>query len=101
MFVPSLTKLKKMISFILLLIFGVWVIINRFSEGGKVEGHPLGTPRGTVRALSTIMIVAFPVQIVIGLIFFGITLKILLRFVENYLGGLDVLLIQTMTGLKG
>ena len=48
-----------------------------------------------------IMIVAFPVQIVIGLIFFGITLNILLRFVESYLGGLDVLLIQTMKGLKG
>ena len=49
-----------MISFILLLIFGTWVLINRFSEGGKVEGHPLGMPRGTVRALNTIMIVAFP-----------------------------------------
>ncbi|NVM34996.1 MAG: hypothetical protein HWN81_05335 [Candidatus Lokiarchaeota archaeon] len=49
-----------MISFILLLIFSTWVLINRFSEGGKVEGHPLGMPRGTVRALSTIMIVAFP-----------------------------------------
>lgn len=49
-----------MIFFILLLIFGTWVLINRFSEGGKVEGHPLGMPRGTVRALSTIMIVAFP-----------------------------------------
>jgi len=49
-----------MISFILLLIFGVWVLINRFSVGGKVEGHPLGMPRGTVRGLSTIMIVAFP-----------------------------------------
>ena len=49
-----------MISFILLGIFGTWVLINRFSKGGKVEGHPLGMPRGTVRALSTIMIVAFP-----------------------------------------
>jgi hypothetical protein len=49
-----------MISFILLLIFGTWVLINRFGEGGKIEGHPLGMPRGTVRALSTIMIVAFP-----------------------------------------
>ncbi|MFX1571781.1 MAG: hypothetical protein ACFFB0_03455 [Promethearchaeota archaeon] len=49
-----------MISFILLLVFGTWVLINRFSEGGKVEGHPLGMPRGTVRGLSTIMIVAFP-----------------------------------------
>ncbi len=49
-----------MIFFIVLLIFGTWVLINRFSEGGKVEGHPLGMPRGTVRALNTIMIVAFP-----------------------------------------
>ena len=48
-----------------------------------------------------IMIVAFPVQIVIGLIFFGITLNVILRFVENYLGGLDVLLIDTMKGLSG
>jgi hypothetical protein len=49
-----------MISFILLAIFGTWVLINRFSEGGKVEGHPLGMPRGTVRGLSTLLIVAFP-----------------------------------------
>ncbi len=49
-----------MISFILLAIFGIWVLINRFSEGGKVEGHPLGMPRGTVRGLSTILLVAFP-----------------------------------------
>lgn len=49
-----------MISWILFGIFGVWVIINRFSEGGKVEDYPLGMPRGTVRALITIMLVAFP-----------------------------------------
>ncbi|MFX1379697.1 MAG: hypothetical protein ACFFA4_11470 [Promethearchaeota archaeon] len=49
-----------MISFILLGIFGTWVLVNRFSKEGKVAGHPLGMPRGTVRALSTIMIVAFP-----------------------------------------
>ncbi|MFW9827809.1 MAG: hypothetical protein ACFFEY_09465 [Candidatus Thorarchaeota archaeon] len=49
-----------MISYILLAIFGTWVLINRFSRGGKVQGHPLGMPRGTIRALSTIMIVAFP-----------------------------------------
>ena len=49
-----------MISFILLAIFGIWVLINRFGEGGKVEGHPLGMPRGTVRGLSTILLVAFP-----------------------------------------
>ncbi len=55
-----------MISFILLAIFGTWVLINRFSEGGKIEGHPLGMPRGTVRALSTIMIVAFPLGYIIS-----------------------------------
>ncbi|MFW9878457.1 MAG: hypothetical protein ACFFG0_35695 [Candidatus Thorarchaeota archaeon] len=55
-----------MISFILLLVFGTWVLINRFSRGGKVEGHPLGMPRGTVRALSTIMIVAFPFGYIIN-----------------------------------
>jgi len=49
-----------MISFILLAIFGIWVLINRFSKGGKVEGHPLGMPRGTIRGLSTILLVAFP-----------------------------------------
>ncbi|MFW9998581.1 MAG: hypothetical protein ACFE9Q_01590 [Candidatus Hodarchaeota archaeon] len=49
-----------MISFILLGIFGTWVLINRLSEGGKVEGHPLGMPRGTIRGLSTILLVAFP-----------------------------------------
>ncbi len=48
-----------------------------------------------------IMIVAFPVQIVIGLIFFGITLNIILRFVEGYLGGMEALLLNTMTGLGG
>ncbi|MFX1310761.1 MAG: hypothetical protein ACFE8C_13750 [Promethearchaeota archaeon] len=49
-----------MISWILLAIFGTWVLINRFSEGGKIEGEPLGMPRGTVRALITIMLVSFP-----------------------------------------
>ncbi len=49
-----------MISFILLGIFGIWILINRFSEGGKVEEYPLGMPRGTVRALLAIMLVAFP-----------------------------------------
>ncbi|MFX0039531.1 MAG: hypothetical protein ACFFCY_09260 [Promethearchaeota archaeon] len=49
-----------MISFIFLVIFSIWILINRFSEGGKVEGYPLGMPRGTVRALLAIMLVAFP-----------------------------------------
>ena len=48
-----------------------------------------------------IMIVAFPVQIVIGLLFFGVTLNILLRFVEGYLGSMNVMLIDTIKGLRG
>jgi len=47
-----------------------------------------------------IMIVAFPVQIVIGLMFFGISLNILLVFMEEYLGDLRLLLINTMTWLR-
>lgn len=56
-----------MISWILFGVFGIWIIINRFSEGGKVEGYPLGMPRGTVRALIATMLVAFP----FGYIIFG------------------------------
>jgi len=47
-----------------------------------------------------IMIVAFPVQIVIGLIFFGICLNVLLRFMERYVDGLGSQLINTMNWLK-
>jgi len=46
------------------------------------------------------MIVAFPVQIVIGLVFFGVSLHLLLRFMERYVGGLDSLLISAMSWLK-
>ena len=49
-----------MIIWILFGIISIWCIINRFSEGGRVEGHPLGMPRGTVRAFITVMIVSFP-----------------------------------------
>ncbi|MFX1344437.1 MAG: hypothetical protein ACFFAI_04975 [Promethearchaeota archaeon] len=49
-----------MITWILLVILGIWILANRFSQNGKVEGYPLGMPRGTVRALITISIVAFP-----------------------------------------
>ncbi|KKK45462.1 hypothetical protein LCGC14_1315460 [marine sediment metagenome] len=38
----------------------VWIFYNRFSQDGKVEGEPLGLPRGTVRALITVMIASFP-----------------------------------------
>lgn len=47
-----------------------------------------------------IMIVAFPVQIVIGLLFFGICLNVLLRSMEKYLGGLGSVLVNTMSWLK-
>ena len=47
-----------------------------------------------------IMIVAFPDQIVIGLFFFGISLNVLLRLTERYLGGLGALLTNTMALMK-
>lgn len=46
-----------------------------------------------------IMVVAFPVQIVIGLLFFGISLDVLLGLVERYLVGLRPLLTNTMKWL--
>ena len=45
----------------------VWCLYNRFQEGGRVKGEPLGMPRGTVRAFITILIVAFP----FGYLIFG------------------------------
>jgi flagellar biosynthetic protein FliR len=47
-----------------------------------------------------IMIVAFPVQIVVGLLFFGVSLSVLLGSVEKYLGGLGPVLTNTMSWLK-
>ena len=47
-----------------------------------------------------IMIVAFPIQIVIGLFFFGICMNVLLGFMQRYVGGLGVLLVNTMNWLK-
>ncbi|MFX0080598.1 MAG: hypothetical protein ACFE94_02495 [Candidatus Hodarchaeota archaeon] len=49
-----------MISWILGGIILFWILLNRFSQDGKIEGEPLGMPRGTVRALITLMIVSFP-----------------------------------------
>jgi flagellar biosynthetic protein FliR len=43
-----------------------------------------------------IMIVAFPVQICIGLFFFGISLNVLLGFMKSYVEGLGPLLINSM-----
>jgi len=47
-----------------------------------------------------IMIVAFPVQIVIGLFFFGTSMHVLLGLTERYVGGLGALLVNTMNLLK-
>jgi hypothetical protein len=49
-----------MITWILGGILFVWILVNRFSQEGKIEGYPLGMPRGTVRAFITLMIVSFP-----------------------------------------
>jgi flagellar biosynthetic protein FliR len=47
-----------------------------------------------------IMIVAFPIQIVIGLIFFGVSLDVLLNFTEKYVKDLGPMLINTMRWLR-
>ena len=50
-----------MITWILGGILAVWCLVWRFFiPGGKVEGQPLGMPRGTVRAFITMLIVSFP-----------------------------------------
>jgi len=60
-----------MISWIIGGVLLVWILANRFSQDGKIKGQPLGMPRGTVRALVTIMIVAFPFSYLIFPEFFG------------------------------
>lgn len=48
-----------------------------------------------------VMIVAFPLQIVLGLFFFGISLKVVQMVTEKYLAGLGPLLMNTMAWMKG
>jgi len=60
-----------MISWILFAAILIWILANRFSQDGKIKGQPLGMPRGTVRALVTIMIVAFPFSYLIFPDWFG------------------------------
>jgi len=43
-----------------------------------------------------IMIVAFPAQIAIGLLFFGISLRLVLVFVEKHVDGLEAIMMTTM-----
>jgi hypothetical protein len=49
-----------MITWILGTILIVWCVIRRFLKNGRVEEYPLGMPRGTVRAIITLMVVSFP-----------------------------------------
>ena len=52
--------MKTMITWIVGGLLLVWVIIRRNLKNGKIKGYPLGMPRGTIRALITVMIVTFP-----------------------------------------
>lgn len=47
-----------------------------------------------------ILIVAFPIKIVVGLIFFGLSFQILLRITKGYVGSLDTVLINIMNLMK-
>ncbi len=49
-----------MITWILGIILIIWVIIKRCGKEGKIKGEPLGMPRGTIRALNTLLIVTIP-----------------------------------------
>lgn len=55
-----------LVSFIIFGLLLIWCLIFRFGENGKVKGEPLGMPRGTVRALITLMLVAFPFGYIIS-----------------------------------
>lgn len=54
-----------MITWILGAFLLVFVLYKRFSKDGRIEGYPLGMPRGTVRAIITLMIVLFPFTYII------------------------------------
>jgi len=49
-----------MITWILASILVIFILVKRFTKDGRVEGYPLGMPRGTVRAIITLMVVSFP-----------------------------------------
>ena len=54
-----------MITWILGIALIIFVLIRRFGKDGRIEGYPLGMPRGTVRAIITLMIVLFPFTYII------------------------------------
>jgi flagellar biosynthetic protein FliR len=47
-----------------------------------------------------IMIVGFPLQIVIGLFFFGVSMQLLAFFITEFIGGLDALLMTAMNWMR-
>jgi flagellar biosynthetic protein FliR len=47
-----------------------------------------------------IMIVGFPLQIVIGLFFFGVSMQLLAFFITEFVGGLDALLMTAMNWMR-
>ncbi|MHA1281268.1 MAG: hypothetical protein ACTSQP_02080 [Promethearchaeota archaeon] len=55
-----------MITWILAIILFVWVIYKRTRPDGKVEGYPLGMPRGTIRAIIALLIISFPFEYLIN-----------------------------------
>jgi hypothetical protein len=55
-----------MITWILGIALIIFVLIKRFGKDGRVQGHPLGMPRGTVRAIITLMVVSFPFTYIIA-----------------------------------
>ena len=74
-----------MIPWIILLGLLIWVIFRRTRLDGKIEGQPLGMPRGTVRAIITITIVSIPLHfILLGLTIPGIIVSALFIVVAFY-----------------
>jgi flagellar biosynthetic protein FliR len=47
-----------------------------------------------------VMIVGFPLQIVIGLFFFGVSMQLLVFFITEFVGGLDALLMTAMNWMR-
>jgi len=55
-----------MISWIVGGIIVIWCLFMRFVKKEKVLGYPLGMPKGTVRALITLLVVLFPFRYLIA-----------------------------------
>ncbi|TXT67662.1 MAG: conserved membrane protein of unknown function [Promethearchaeota archaeon] len=49
-----------MLNFIICGIIAIWILYKRVIKKDVVKEYPLGLPRGTVRALTTLLIVTFP-----------------------------------------